>query len=484
MTTTYNFDRPILLKRSPFLSHAIIWGLVGVTLFGGVWASVAQIEESIPATGNLAPQGGVRDIKVPVDGVVTAVNVTEGQSVKQGDRLLSIDPTAAQAQLTAQEKIRAALLQENQFYHTVMQDMQGNDFVTPSVQLDLSSPLISLTQNRATLVAEIQLFRAQLEGSTGLDLTPEQQLRLTTAQAEQQSRAATAQLEVGQLEQQYNQNQVKLASTQDNLAVNQRIFNDLEMLNKEGGISRVQYLKQQQEVRSQQAQVDQLVQEQERLRLAIDQSQQKLQNTLAISTQEILSRIAENEQKIAEIDSQLNKASLENDKKMAEIDSQIAQAKLMLQYQDLRAPAAGIVFDLKATGSGFVTTPNEPVLKIVPENSLVAEVNITNKDIGFIREGMPVDIRVDSYPLSEFGDIKGELISIGSDALPPTQTRQYYSFPAKVRLNQQFLSTQGRRLMLQSGMSVSVNIKVRQRSVISIFTEGITKQIESLRSVR
>jgi HlyD family secretion protein len=266
--------------------------------------------------------------------------------------------------------------------------------------------------------------------------------------------------------------------------VNQRIFHDLETLHKEGGISRVQYFKQQQEVRNQQAQVDQLVQEQERLRLAIDQSQQKLENTLATSTQEILSKIAENEKKIAEIDSQLNKASLENEKKIAEVDSQIAQAKLMLQYQDLRAPVAGIVFDLKATGSGFVTNPNEPVLKIVPENSLIAEVNITNKDIGFIKEGMPVDIRVDSYPLSEFGDIKGELISIGSDALPPTQTRQYYSFPAKVRLNQQFLSTQGRRLTLQSGMSVSVNIKVRQRSVMSIFTEGITKQIESLRSVR
>jgi HlyD family secretion protein len=484
MTTTYRFDRPILLKRSPFLSHAILWGLVGVTLFGGIWASVAQIEESVPATGNLAPQGGVRDIKVPVDGVVTAVNVTEGQSVKQGDRLLSIDPTAAQAQLTAQQKIRTALLQENQFYRNVMQDIQDTDVAASTLYLDLPSSLVSLTQNRAALVAEVQLFRAQLEGSTGLNLLPEQQLRLKTAQAEQQSRAATAQLDIGQLEQQYNQNQVKVASTRDNLMVNQQIFHDLETLHKEGGISRVQYFKQQQEVRNQQAQVDQLVQEQERLRLAIDQSQQKLENTLATSTQEILSKIAENEKKIAEIDSQLNKASLENEKKIAEVDSQIAQAKLMLQYQDLRAPVAGIVFDLKATGSGFVTNPNEPVLKIVPENSLIAEVNITNKDIGFIKEGMPVDIRVDSYPLSEFGDIKGELISIGSDALPPTQTRQYYSFPAKVRLNQQFLSTQGRRLTLQSGMSVSVNIKVRQRSVMSIFTEGITKQIESLRSVR
>ncbi len=92
---------------------------------------------------------------------------------------------------------------------------------------------------------------------------------------------------------------------------------------------------------------------------------------------------------------------------------------------------------------------------------------------------MSVDIRVDSYPLSEFGDIKGALLLIGSDALPPTQTRQIYSFPAKVRLHQQFLSSQGQRLILQSEMSVSVNIKVHQRSVISIFTDGFVKQIET-----
>src|SRR5579883_1247172 len=270
MTTTYKFDQPIVLKRSPFLSHAIIWGLIGVTLFGGIWASVAKIEESVPATGELVPQASVREMKLPVNGVVTAVYITDGQAVKQGDRLLSIDPTTAQAQLAAQQKIRGALTQENEFYRHVMQDSRS---IVPSTHLNLPSTLRFLTQNRAALIAESQLFRAQLQGTKALDLTLEQQFRLKTAQTEQQTRAATAQLDIGQLEQEYNQNQIKLASTQDNLAVNQGILHDLETLNKEGGISRLQYLKQQQEVRNQKAQMDQLVQEQGRLRLAIAQSQ-------------------------------------------------------------------------------------------------------------------------------------------------------------------------------------------------------------------
>ncbi|MGI8500576.1 MAG: HlyD family efflux transporter periplasmic adaptor subunit, partial [Hassallia sp.] len=142
------------------------------------------------------------------------------------------------------------------------------------------------------------------------------------------------------------------------------------------------------------------------------------------------------------------------------------------------------VFDLKASNPGFVANSTEPVLKVVPENSLKAEVFLTNKDIGFVRAGMPVDIRIDSFPFSEFGDIKGTLESIGSDALPPTEIRPYYSFPVTVRLNQQALILKDKQLPLQSGMSVSVNIKLRKRTILSIFIDGFTQQIESLKFMR
>ena len=98
---------------------------------------------------------------------------------------------------------------------------------------------------------------------------------------------------------------------------------------------------------------------------------------------------------------------------------------------------------------------------------------------------MKADIRIDSFPYSEFGDIKGELISVGSDALPPDQTHQAYRFPVKVHLDQQSLVIKGRNISLQSGMSITANIKVREeRSVMSLFTEQFTKQVDSLKEVR
>jgi HlyD family secretion protein len=230
--------------------------------------------------------------------------------------------------------------------------------------------------------------------------------------------------------------------------------------------------------------VSQLIQEEQRLQLKVGQAKQQLANTLAASQKDLTDRIATNDKQLAEIDSQLNKIIVENEKKIAEIDSQLSQTQLNLNYQELRAPVAGTVFDLKPGGTGFVTNSTEPILKIVPDDALIAKVDITNKDIGFIREGMAVDVRIDSFPFSEFGDVKGTVKTIGSDALPPDQIHPYYRFPTEIQLKQQFISVNGRKVPLQSGMSISSNIRVRDRTVLSIFTDLFAKNADSFKTVR
>lgn len=476
------FDQPVILQRSPILSRAVLWGIVGVTSFTVIWSAVAKIDEAIPATGKLEPQATVREVKVPLNGLVKEVYVKDGQQVKQGDLLLRLDHTAQKAQKIYFQKVRNTLLQENQFYQS---QMSGKVSVPTTNQLKLPEEIAILTKNRASLIAENQLYRVQLSGKLqGVNLTLDQQLRLQTNQQELKTKAATVKLEASQLEKQVLQNQVKLANAKNVLKINQGILKDLEPLFKQGAIARLQYLQQEQQVSTQQSEVDELTQEGERLKLAIAQSGERLQNTMSASSQDLWTKIADNDKRIAEIDSQLKKAIVENEKNIAELDSQISQNQVSLDYQEIRSPVNGTVFDLKASNPGFVANSTEPVLKVVPENSLKAEVFLTNKDIGFVRTGMPVDVRIDSFPFSEFGDIKGTLESIGSDALPPTEIRPYYSFPVKVRLNQQALTLKDKQLPLQSGMSVSVNIKLRKRTILSIFIDGFTQQIESLKFMR
>jgi hemolysin D len=480
---TEAFDQPVVLQQTSVWSRAIVWGIVSVTTFAVIWASVAKIEEAVPATGKLEPQGSVQEVEVPVGGVVEEVLVEDGQRVEAGEVLVRLDPTASEAQRRSLQQVRNSLTQEIQFYRA---QLSGATQASPNEGVDLPAEILSLTENRAALIAENNLYRSQLRGtSAGANLTPEQQERLQAIAAEADSRTAAARLQLMQSQREYNQVDIQLAAAQESLSIDQAILGDIAPLVEEGALGRLQRTRQEQEVLNAQAEVSRLTQEKARLELAIAQAQQELQNTMAVSSTDLLSRISENDKQIATIDSELNKAIVENEKQVADIDSQLSQTDLNLRYQELRAPVDGVVFDLQTQNQGVVNQGEvEPILKIVPDDTLVAKVAITNQDIGFVQENQEVDVRIDSFPYSEFGDIKGELIWIGSDALPPTEITPFYTFPAKIQLDQQSLNVGGREIALQSGMSITVNIKIRQRTVMSIFTELFKNKVDSLRTVR
>jgi HlyD family type I secretion membrane fusion protein len=479
---THDFDQPVILKQSRVWSHAIVWSIVGVTSFAVVWACTAKIDESVPVQGKLEPKGLVKEIQAPVGGVINKIHVQEGQRVEKGDLLVSFDPTVAQAKLRSLQQVRASIVRENNFYRTQMRTATAN---STTREFQISPELASLTENRVALVRENELYRAELLGETAIrNLDPDLRERLINRQTERDSRLATARLDVEQLTKQLNQVQVQLTSARGSLATNLEIADNLNTLVKKGAFARLPYLEKRQTADASKAEVNRLVQEEQRLRLAIAQSQKKLENAIALSKEDLLSKIAENDKRIAEIDSQLTKVMVENKKRIQEIDGEISEILSTLKYQEIRATTSGIVFDLKPRSSGYVYNTSESILKIVPPENLVAQVFITNNDIGFVKNGMPVDVRIDSFPYTEFSDIRGEVVRIGSDALPPDQNTPYYRFPAEIRLSKQSINVNGKEIPLQSGMSLNANINVRKRTVMSIFTEKFLGKIESLKYTR
>jgi hemolysin D len=481
-----NFEQSVVLRQSPIWSRTIMVSLMVLACFGIGWAYFAKIEQVVPAAGQLKPEGTVKEVQAPVSGVVKEIYVQDGQQVKAGDLLLIFDSVATRAELNSLNQIRSALIQENQIYRRLMGASSATASELEFLQSKLPQESAFLLKSRASLVSENQLLRNQLkkytpESGLGID----EQQRLQTARTEIDSRSAVAQLEVEKTRKQLAQTRYKKQDTQASLAIQQQILSKIKILAEEGGISQVQYLNQQQNVQSLTAEIAQLGEEEKRLQYEIERGQQQLTNTVAASDKDILERISQNKQRIADIDSQFSKILLENEQRLADVTSKISQTQMNVKYQELRAPVSGTVFDLQAKNPGFVANPTQKLLQIVPNEKYIAEIFITNKDIGFVRKDMKVDVRIDSFPFSEFGDIKGKVIGIGSDALPPDQTHQFYRFPARISLDQQSLSVKGREIPLQSGMSISANIKVREeRSVLSLFTELFTKQVESLKQVR
>jgi hemolysin D len=478
-----NFDQPLVLRQSPKWTQAILWTLIGSVSFGIIWASVAKLEESVPAQGKLEPQGAVKEVRAPANGVLKEILVKDGEHVQKDQVILRIDSTASKAQLESLKKLRQNLQQENEFYRSVL---NGDRAPIASAKVAaIPTEVLALARNREALISEAQLYRMQVNGS-GANLSGDQQDRLRANQAELSSRSQVAEANIAQSIEQLNQTQTKRAGRQESLAISQKILHDIKDVADQGGISKIQYLKQQEEVNNTESEIRQLGQEEMRLKAAIDESHARFTNTFDTTRKELTVQIGDNTKRIAEIDSQFTKALVDNSKRLAEIEGQISQAEVAVQYQELRAPVSGMVFDLKA-GLGYVANSNasESVLKIVPDDQLVAKIYITNQDIGFVAEGMPVDVRLDSFPFSEFGDIKGKLIWIGSDALPPDQSNPTYRFPAKVQIEKQSIKiNENKKINLQSGMSLTANIKIRDRTVISLFTDFFVKNTESLKFVR
>ncbi len=178
-------------------------------------------------------------------------------------------------------------------------------------------------------------------------------------------------------------------------------------------------------------------------------------------------------------------AFLQEKQNLGELKSRIIENDVLLKYQRILSPSAGIVFDLKAKSPGFVARSTQPILKIVPTDNLLAEVEIDSRTIGFVSVGKKADISLDSFPATDFGVITGEVISIGSDALPPDPSlNKGYRFPARIKLDtQQLILKNGKQLELQAGMGLIANIKLRKVSYIQLLLDTFNSKADSLRSI-
>ena len=90
----HNDEETVVLQQPRFWARLITWSLMGMTGFGLAWLALAQTEEIVTVQGKLEPLGVVKDIQMPVGGVVDKVLVKEGERVTKGQVLLRLDTEA------------------------------------------------------------------------------------------------------------------------------------------------------------------------------------------------------------------------------------------------------------------------------------------------------------------------------------------------------------------------------------------------------
>tara|TARA_B100001093_G_scaffold506988_1_gene566842 strand:+ start:4990 stop:6609 length:1620 start_codon:yes stop_codon:yes gene_type:complete len=403
------------LESSRKWNKIIIWTFVSFASFGFVWSVIARVDETVQSTGKLEPKGTTIEVKVPLGGVIENILVKEGEFVKKDQILLKLDTTAASSKLQTLERVKSQIN------------------------------------------ADMVLSKIQLGGKEDINsLTPNQKVKLNSLNKEYDSRINASNNAVKQIEFQKESASENLKSQKEVLKIREEILINLKEVTDIGGLSRIKYLKEKQEVIQLRGKVEITKSELEKISALLDEAKNKLTNTIASSKIDFSSKIEENV------------------KQVAQLENQISDTELTLKYQEIISPLDGIVFDLQPAAPGYVVGKSEkPILKIVPIDDLVARVFVSNKDIAFLKEGQMVKIRVDAYPYNEFGEIDGQIESIGSDVLEPDQQFNFYRFPVTIKMDQPYVLHKNKELPLITGMSLSVNIVLRQRPVISLFTERI-----------
>ncbi|WP_088893907.1 HlyD family type I secretion periplasmic adaptor subunit [Leptolyngbya ohadii] len=444
------------------LTAAIVIGLTA----GLGWSVVARVDVVVDAPGKLEPLSQSQTVQSKVGGAVSAVLVQEGQQVKQGQMLMQLDKTPLLNQLQSLLLQRNQLVRETAVLRLARQNASF-DQINPA---QIPPELLNRVQARFLLVA-------QISGDPS-GLSPDQRQRYDLFQRQLQNLQAASQLQGSNLETQVAAIEAERQKDEFQVDVQQELLSRLQPLAQEGAIARTVVLQRMVEVNNLE---NELEQNQFRQRqLQINQLQSQVQNSQVVNQ-----TYQDLQQQLLVLDKEFDATIQGNQQRLIQINAEVNQTQLELKNLDLRAPVEGVIFNLKARVPGAIAQPGEALVQIVPDESLIARVQLANNDIANIRVGMPVDIRVDAYPFTEFGSIEGVVTKVSREALPAnSQTGGPTVFPVEIRLQQQFLQRGTKQSPLVPGMSLMANIKVRERAPISYITEELTKAIDGMRSVR
>ncbi len=177
----------------------------------------------------------------------------------------------------------------------------------------------------------------------------------------------------------------------------------------------------------------------------------------------------------------------------------LAKASAKLARTKLIAPIDGVAQQLAVTTIGQVVTTGQQLLVVTPDaGPLQVEALVANLDIGFVKIGQPVVIKVDAFPFTRFGTLTGKVASIAQQAVDETEAKrslanvttptntmppqtsgpgqpESFVFPVTVSLDQTSMKVGRNEIPLNPGMTVTAEIKTDSRRVIDYLLSPLSK---------
>ncbi len=413
-------------KRTSRFAVATVFAL-GTVLAGAVgWSAIMPLAEISTSAGEVVTSVAPYRVQHLEGGIVSRVMVEEGETVSRGQTLLVLAPKIAETELSqlrtryAAADVRIGLL-------------------TEALDGTLPTEIDDGNEHLAIVAAEITALEARRESYERQAAVLRQQM------AERRAELATLDIRKAALAEQVELGREKIAAQRS--------------LFRSGNFPRLQIIDEERDL----------------LRLVGTQSEidsEKLR--LTERTREAEARIAELQAIFqAELASEIS--ALTNE--AAELQLAISQAEDRVGRLTVSAPIAGRVQNLQIRSDGGVIAPGAVLMSIVPDDAeLRVEARVSTADVGHVKPGQPVEIKVETFDYSRFGTIDGQISQLSPTTFLDPDGLPY--FKATIALVNDRVGN-GEELQLSPGMTVTADIVTGEKTLFSYLTTPILKSLDS-----
>ncbi len=409
------------LQQEPLRAKGLLRIVAVALMVMIVWAAFAQIDEITRGEARVIPTSQVQIVQSVDGGVVEALLVKEGQIVDAGQLLLRVDPTRFVSNMLESRAGQMALQAKSL---RLMALTRGTPFNPPA----------DLMREAPDVVAqEMRLYESR--------------------KAEINAQTSIYQSQLMQRQQELNEVRARREQAERSLELMTRELNATRPMVTSGAVSEVEVLRLEREVARMRGDREQATAQISRVQSAIQEATSKINEVQLTSRNQMSAELSDTMSKIASL----------------------AQGGLALEdkvkHADIKSPVRGTVKRLLVNTVGAVVQPGKEVIEVVPlDDTLILEVQIAPKDIGFLRAGQEATVKFSAYDFSIYGGLKAEVFLIGADSVLDEKGNAFYH--VRVRTNKPSL---GPNLPIIPGMVAQVDIMTGKKTVLSYLLKPVLR---------
>ena len=418
------------VRELPPLYTRVLAGTLTAIVVGSIgWAYLSKIDEVAVAQGEIIPTSQIRPVRALEGGVISRVNVKEGDRVKQGDVLIEQDPALSKTEV---DRIQQNVALVRQDVARLEAESKGSGSSGSAIQDQLiASRLRDFDTRQAVANADTQRQVAVIG---------EARARLNRLQENLKSARATV------------------------INARERESSLRQLVEQEGAVPRFDYLQAKDQLTEAQNQISSLEQDIVAQQQSIQQAEQSY-----TGAQQSANRLSSERQ--SEILTQMNQRRQD----LTELEGQLKQAQVRAKGQVIVAPISGKIYNIQTSLAERTIAPGQDLLSILPDShDLLVEAKVLNRDIGFVKEGMRVKVKVATFPFQEFGTIDGEVVKLTPNATLDKDLGLVYT--VRIMLKRKTINVEGKDVELTPGMAVTAEVVTRKRSILTFMLEPITRR--------